>query len=579
MNEKRSNSKQTLWKPIGILVGVGGVFALTYFAAWLVENYSPPVFLNAHNRKEKAIRDAYLVKKARTLAELEEKVKGSFRGRKLVVNPGTIGGKGDLAITTTHFRPGLSAPPPKPTATLRLHPSAETENKDDAVRINRAIQSAEPPACIVLAEGAYKIRTPIKLKSGVVLKGEGMRRTFIRSASPNHGIIIKGKSDGTAADITSGYNPGSRILKVADATLFGAGQLARIYFGDSPDRLRTVENTFGHIVKIKRVRPPHEIELDRPLPLKYGADSAPKLAGMNSIRHAGLENLTVERAGTGARGHTLDIDRALDCRVRHCEFSHAMFSHIRVTRSSHLEFEGNYIHHGWGYAKRDGKYGYGLIFEGATTDCLVVNNVFESLRHAMILKSGANHNVFAYNFSTRNNPLKNKDDACDISAHGGYPYMNLFEGNVFQFAHSSDYFGSAGPLQTFFRNRIEGKGIIISFESHFPVIVGNELERGGIYIEDDTLGTTIAANVVKGRDLPEKVIYEVMKCWRVKDQTHKDARLVPSLYRSESPAFLTGTPWPCFGPDVTEAAKLPAQVRYDQTYSRWQPVAVRPKKR
>jgi len=193
----------------------------------------------------------------------------------------------------------------------------------------------------------------------------------------------------------------------------------------------------------------------------------------------------------------------------------------------------------------------------------------------MIMKAGANGNVSAYNYSTENNPQQNKDDSSDFSAHGGYPYMNLVEGNVLQFAHSSDCFGPAGPLQTFFRNRVEGKGIIISLESHFPVVVANLLTKGGIYLEDATVGAMILANEMKNPNLPQKVIYEEQRCWRVKDFARPDLEIPASLYASEKPAFLDDIQWPCFGPDVEpENVELPAEKRFRETFNHWPDSAV-----
>ena len=125
-----------------------------------------------------------------------------------------------------------------------------------------------------------------------------------------------------------------------------------------------------------------------------------------------------------------------------------------------------------------------------------MDNVFETLRHAMMVKQGASGNVFAYNYSIKNNPQQSQyNTSCDFSAHGGYPYMNLVEGNSMQFAQSSDMWGPAGPLQTFFRNKVNDTGgIAIGWKSHFPVIVGNSLERGGVYIEKNTIRPIVSHN-------------------------------------------------------------------------------------
>ena len=79
------------------------------------------------------------------------------------------------------------------------------------------------------------------------------------------------------------------------------------------------------------------------------------------------------------------------------------------------------------------------------TSCLVEHNAFNSLRHAMIVSVGANGNVFGYNYSRDSwDPAGNSgfgDQKADISIHGFYPFMNLFEGNIVEFMHSADWWG------------------------------------------------------------------------------------------------------------------------------------------
>ena len=259
--------------------------------------------------------------------------------------------------------------------------------------------------------------------------------------------------------------------------------------------------------------PGGELEITEPLKLVYG-NGPFKLTWITPIKSSGLESLTIETEKALIKGegrkrgakYTVYLEGALNCWIRNCEFSYAHFSHIGAKDSKNLLFEGNYLHHGWGYKGKDGKYGYGLHLEGAV-DCLVINNVFETLRHAMMVKQGASGNVFAYNYSIKNNPQQSQyNTSCDFSAHGGYPYMNLVEGNSMQFAQSSDMWGPAGPLQTFFRNKVNDTGgIAIGWKSHFPVIVGNSLERGGVYIEKNTIRPIVSHNITKEEDLPERV--------------------------------------------------------------------------
>ena len=46
--------------------------------------------------------------------------------------------------------------------------------------------------------------------------------------------------------------------------------------------------------------------------------------------------------------------------------------------------------------------------------------------------------------------------------------MNLFEGNVVEFIHNSDWWGPSGPGNTFFRNRALLEDFMIDDNSHYP---------------------------------------------------------------------------------------------------------------
>ena len=74
----------------------------------------------------------------------------------------------------------------------------------------------------------------------------------------------------------------------------------------------------------------------------------------------------------------------------------------------------------------------------------------------MVLSYGPNGNTFGYNYSEESwDPTGNAgfgDQKADISLHGFFPLMNLFEGNVVEYIHSSDWWGPSGPGNTFYRN-------------------------------------------------------------------------------------------------------------------------------
>ena len=78
-------------------------------------------------------------------------------------------------------------------------------------------------------------------------------------------------------------------------------------------------------------------------------------------------------------------------------------------------------------------------------------------------QTGVNGNVIAYNYSIEPNRSEFPAEAsADISLHGHYPFSNLFEGNIVQNIQIDLTHGPNGPFNTFFRNRAELYGIVMS---------------------------------------------------------------------------------------------------------------------
>ncbi len=141
------------------------------------------------------------------------------------------------------------------------------------------------------------------------------------------------------------------------------------------------------------------------------------------------------------------------------------------------EFRDSYFHHSFSYG--GGGSGYGVSFGRHVTDALCENNVFNHLRHAMIIQVGAAGCVFGYNYSI--NPVQGDGEVNhnqgwvppDLSLHGRFAQMNLFEGNMVQEIGIADYWGPMGPGNTFLRNDVSGKGVFLYDHSHHQNIIGN----------------------------------------------------------------------------------------------------------
>jgi hypothetical protein len=97
----------------------------------------------------------------------------------------------------------------------------------------------------------------------------------------------------------------------------------------------------------------------------------------------------------------------------------------------------------------------------------------------MMVKQGANGNVFGYNYSFQTIRTEFPSNASgDICLHGHYPFANLFEGNICQNVAIDQAWGPSGPYNALFRNRIELYGLIFTsgtVQSDHQLLAGNDI--------------------------------------------------------------------------------------------------------
>ena len=93
----------------------------------------------------------------------------------------------------------------------------------------------------------------------------------------------------------------------------------------------------------------------------------------------------------------IKFSRAGNCWVSGIESDKCNFAHIDAEYSSNLSISKSYFHDAHSYGS--GGKAYGVMLHFTTNECFVEDNIFEHLRHSMILQAGANGNIFAYNYS------------------------------------------------------------------------------------------------------------------------------------------------------------------------------------
>ena len=201
---------------------------------------------------------------------------------------------------------------------------------------------------------------------------------------------------------------------------------------------------------------------------------------MNPISNVGIECLTIQRMDDTApeQSSNIHFENAVNCWVNGIESVNTTFAHIEASACSNLSITNSFMHDSFDYG--GGGRGYGVMLHFTSNECLIYNNIFQHLRHSMILQAGANGNVFAYNHSIEpywtGSGLFPSDAAGDMVLHGNYPYANLFEQNDGQNMVIDNSHGANGPYNTFFRNRGSLFGLFFSdATSPNQNLVGNEI--------------------------------------------------------------------------------------------------------
>ena len=386
---------------------------------------------------------------------------------------------------------------PDPTLVLNVanYGAAGNGSTDCTSAVNQTISAlGGNPGVVYFPAGTYKLTATISLPSGAVLRGAGSTQTTLAFNLNNaavNGISISG-SAGAFVALSSGYTKGSTQLVPGNVTGFSAGDWVEIQqtngsWDTNPADWAT--NAVGQLVQLKAVEG-GTLVLETPLHTGYDASLSPQLRKVIPKTAVGVESLKIERTDnpTGA-GYNIGINLAVGAFVRGVESNKSAGSHIMIGQSAKVEVSGNYLHHAFGY-DGSGTRGYGITLNNHATFCLVKNNIFEHLRHAMMAKMGANGNVVAYNYSRdvyRDGSGEvvfgqGADFGGDISLHGHYSYANLFEGNIVQTIMIDHTWGPSGPYNTFFRNRTEHYGIVItnnttnsSWTSPYQNFIGNEV--------------------------------------------------------------------------------------------------------
>jgi hypothetical protein len=437
-----------------------------------------------------------------------------------------------------------------------------TQNPNNGPALMAALQAlGGQPGVVRLPAGTFRVGQTLALPSGAVLRGAGSTKTKLLfdfgGTTDRHALAVETEPGTAFTPLTGGFTKNSRTVTTAVPLNLTSGDYAEIRQANGAWDTKPAPwaaFSVGQIVRVTGAAGT-QVSFEKSLRLDYDPTLRPEIRKLVPITDVGIESLTIERADRSASGGGSNVSFRYAARgwLRDVESIRSIGSHVLADASTQLEITGNFFHEALTYDGASTR-GYGVTLIQHTGECLVENNVLATLRHALMVKQGANGNVIAYNFSTDPKRVENPTDAGgDLSLHGHFPFANLFEGNIAQTLHLDQAWGPAGPGNTFLRNRLERYGLLMTpgpVNADGQNFIGNDLTGTGTNFGNYLLAGTdhvAIANRVRGT-------------WQPAAPT---SPLADSYFRTTTYDFWDASPWPSLGsPTEPGQGTLPARQRY-----------------
>ncbi len=364
---------------------------------------------------------------------------------------------------------------------------------DNVAAFNAALAAAAPGTTILFPAGTYSFNNSIRInKDSIIIKGEGIdtKLMFNQNGAARNLIEIQGNRNSTDYWVSQDIESKQKYALVSNPSFFSANEWVNLLANDSSIMYSTwAYKTGGQILQIEKISGDtlfFKSEFRRSHPL----NTSPRLRKINPRNYVGIENLYIERVDNAdAQTTNILFNYAVNSWIIGLESNKTTFAHVSFNYSSNMVLRGSYLHHSHSYGS--GGRGYGIVIQNTSGECLVENNVFNNLRHSVLLQAGANGNVIGYNYSL--NPywtgvLLPANSAGDIVLHGNYVYSNLIEGNTAQHIVIDNSHGINGPYNTVFRNKAVGYGIFMNDGAgNSTNIVGNDVTNTGLLMGAYTL--------------------------------------------------------------------------------------------
>ncbi|MFQ6605946.1 MAG: hypothetical protein ACE5D8_10430 [Fidelibacterota bacterium] len=322
-------------------------------------------------------------------------------------------------------------------------------------------------AIIYFPAGAYFLHNTIQLTENdrnIIFQGAGSDKTTLNFAASLYISPCFSLTGGAGvwSDLNQNFNKGDSIIHAPSGGLsdIDIGEwlhFIKYQFDYNPPSGSTFEKEIvGQITRLEAKGVSNDWgEIKDVANMDYIDSTNPeyslKVRKITPVQNIGIENLKIQRlqiTGGTESVYNIQFTRSVNCWVRGVESYKASRSHIGINSSAHIEISGCYIHEAFGYGS--GGWGYGVSLSTGTTNCLIENNAFRKLRHAMVAGSGANCNVWTFNCSRDQYSTFAgfPYDDRDLDLHARYPFGNLFEYNIIEQIESGDKHGDNGPYNT-----------------------------------------------------------------------------------------------------------------------------------
>ena len=350
--------------------------------------------------------------------------------------------------------------------------------------INAVASLSSQPGVIYFPPGNYLFNSSINInRDSLIIQGAGSAQTqFIFNLNGGAGncINISGSQINTdTSSLVTSARRDSNWASVLNPSSFHAGDWVYLTMNDSNLLFSSwAYGSVGQILKMDSVSS-NNIFFKSPFRYNYFINRNPRIKKIIPKNTIGIECLKIIRKDASvSQTSIIAFDKAVNCWINGIESDSTNFSHIELNRCSNIEITNCYFHHAHGYG--GGGKAYGITFQFSSGECKAEANIFEHLRHGVLMQAGANGNVCGYNYF--NDPywvesFFPSNSAGEMVLHGNFVFSNLFEGNICGNIVIDNSHAKNGPYNTFYRNRASLFGIFMNSNPATDTVqfIGNEI--------------------------------------------------------------------------------------------------------